>query len=71
MKNLTDISELIKNCIKCELSLTRINAVPGEGFFQSKLMLIGEAPGYYEDNSGQPFVGAAGKLLTKLLNSIG
>ena len=70
MKNLTDISELVKNCTNCELSLTRINAVPGEGFFQSKIMLIGEAPGYYEDNSGKPFVGAAGKLLTKLLNSI-
>ena len=70
MKNLADISELVKNCTNCELSLTRINAVPGEGFFQSKIMLIGEAPGYHEDNNGKPFVGAAGKLLTKLLNSI-
>lgn len=70
MKNLTDISELIKNCINCELSLTRTHAVPGEGSFNAKIMLVGEAPGHYEDNSGIPFVGAAGKLLTKLLNSI-
>ena len=52
MKNLTDISELVKNCTNCELSLTRINAVPGEGFFQSKIMLIGEAPGANEDDEG-------------------
>ena len=71
MKNLTEISELIKNCTNCELSLTRTHAVPGEGSFQSKIMLVGEAPGYYEDNIGIPFVGAAGKKLDMILESAG
>lgn len=70
MENIIEISGLIRKCTNCELSLTRTNAVPGEGSFQSKIMLIGEAPGHHEDKSGTPFVGAAGKLLSKLLDAI-
>ena len=57
----------IRNCKLCKLSTTRNNTVPGEGAFLKKLMIIGEAPGYYEDQSGRPFVGAAGKILRKTL----
>ena len=63
-------SEIIK-CTKCELHKSRMNAVPGEGPADSKIMFVGEGPGQNEDEQGRPFVGAAGKLLTELLESIG
>lgn len=55
----------------CPLAKTRTNLVPGEGNPYSKIMFIGEAPGQREDLSGKPFIGAAGKLLSDLLSSIG
>lgn len=58
-------------CPKCRLSKTRKNAVPGEGKPESSIMFIGEAPGYWEDAKGKPFVGAAGKFLTILIGEIG
>ena len=58
-------------CTKCRLSETRTHAVPGEGKESTKVMFVGEAPGEQEDTQGRPFVGAAGKLLTELLTSIG
>lgn len=61
----------ILNCKKCRLWRGRRNAVPGEGPLDSKVMFIGEAPGRQEDVEGRPFVGAAGKLLTELLESNG
>jgi len=64
------IEEILK-CIKCPLHLTRKNPVPGEGDLNAKLMFVGEAPGANEDEQGRPFVGAAGKLLTELIESIG
>ena len=63
-------SEIIK-CIKCELHKSRKQAVPGEGPRNAKIMFVGEGPGQNEDEQGRPFVGAAGKLLTELLESIG
>ena len=62
----------IKNCQLCLLCNNRKNTVPGEGGFRKKLMIIGEAPGYHEDQSGRPFVGTAGKILrnTLLKNNI-
>lgn len=60
----------IKVCTKCRLHQFRKNAVPGEGDFNAKIMFIGEAPGYNEDVQGRPFVGAAGKLLTELIENI-
>lgn len=66
----TIASEILK-CKKCSLHKTRKNAVPGEGNPQTKIMFIGEAPGYWEDIKGKPFVGAAGKFLDTLLASIG
>jgi len=71
-KELLDaIAAEITVCPKCRLSKTRKNAVPGEGNPYSKIMFIGEAPGYWEDIKGKPFVGAAGKLLDTLLSEIG
>jgi len=58
-------------CRKCELWKTRKNPVPGEGNPKSQIMLIGEAPGYWEDIKGKPFVGAAGKFLDTLLSEAG
>jgi len=57
------------NCKKCTLHNGRTNVVFGTGSEKADIMFIGEAPGYYEDIQGEPFVGAAGKLLNKLLNS--
>ena len=61
----------IKTCTKCELHKGRKNAVPGEGPADAKIMFVGEGPGLNEDEQGRPFVGAAGKLLTELIESIG
>ena len=58
----------IKNCKLCLLCSTRKNTVPGEGGFLKKLMIIGEAPGYHEDQSGKPFIGPAGKILRNALS---
>ena len=63
-------SEII-GCTKCELHKSRTHAVPGEGPSDAKIMFVGEGPGQNEDDQGRPFVGAAGKLLTELLESIG
>jgi|Deesub1362A_J573_1020465.scaffolds.fasta_scaffold00433_11 DNA polymerase len=64
---LSSIIQQVLNCRKCSLHKTRKNAVPGEGNPQAEIMLIGEAPGYWEDVKGRPFVGAAGKFLDTLL----
>ncbi|MFZ2071168.1 MAG: uracil-DNA glycosylase [Halobacteriota archaeon] len=61
----------IAECRLCELWNTRNKPVFGEGALSARIMLIGEAPGYYEDLHGRPFVGKAGKVLDELLNSIG
>ncbi|MEX1124468.1 MAG: uracil-DNA glycosylase [Acidimicrobiia bacterium] len=58
-------------CTDCGLSQTRTNVVFGVGDPQARVMLVGEAPGKNEDLQGEPFVGAAGKLLDSLLAEIG
>jgi len=58
-------------CTKCELHQGRTKAVPGKGPINAKVMFVGEGPGEKEDLEGRPFVGAAGKLLTELLASVG
>ncbi|OLE70205.1 hypothetical protein AUF78_07615 [archaeon 13_1_20CM_2_51_12] len=58
-------------CTKCELHKSRTKAVPGEGPHDARIMFVGEGPGQNEDEQGRPFVGAAGKFLTELLESIG
>ncbi len=69
----TDLEKLnneIKTCTKCRLHQFRKNAVPGEGNPHAEIMFIGEAPGYNEDIQGRPFVGAAGKFLTELIENV-
>lgn len=70
-KELENIRLLCQNCSKCQLSKTRTNIVFSDGVPNNKLMLIGEAPGYYEDQEGKPFVGRSGQLLDKILESVG
>lgn len=65
------IISIVSNCKKCNLYKTRRNPVVGIGSLDSKILFIGEAPGYNEDLQGLPFVGRAGKILDELLKSIG
>ncbi len=65
-----DVYNEALNCKKCPLHSGRKNVVFGTGSEKADIMFIGEAPGYNEDIQGEPFVGAAGKLLNKLLNSV-
>ena len=64
------IEERIKTCKRCELWKTRTNPVVGAGSLSAKIVFVGEAPGYYEDLKGEPFVGKAGKVLDELLASV-
>lgn len=68
---LLKLSETVKNCKKCALSKSRKNAAFGEGNPYTKLMFIGEGPGFDEDRLGRPFVGRAGQLLDKIIDSMG
>ncbi|NJE11283.1 type-4 uracil-DNA glycosylase [Thermococcus sp. MAR1] len=65
------LEERIRNCQKCPLGRLRTNAVPGSGSYDAKVMFVGEAPGYWEDQKGLPFVGRAGRILDELLAEIG
>jgi uracil-DNA glycosylase len=60
----------VQGCQRCPLHATRTNVVFGSGNADADLMFVGEAPGFHEDQQGKPFVGAAGKLLDKLLAEI-
>jgi DNA polymerase len=68
---LEELASEIRVCPKCRLAETRINAVPGEGNENARIMFVGEAPGENEDKQGRPFVGAAGKFLNRLLDQAG
>jgi len=60
----------VRGCRKCELHRDRTHAVPGEGPADAKLVVVGEGPGKTEDETGRPFVGRAGELLTDILSAI-
>ncbi len=68
---LSQLNQQVHACHACPLGAQRTRAVPGEGPVDAEIMFIGEAPGYYEDQQGRPFVGAAGQFLEQLLASIG
>ncbi|MCX8007521.1 MAG: uracil-DNA glycosylase [Coriobacteriia bacterium] len=70
-ETLEELRSYIGDCQRCPLARTRTNLVFGVGSPRARLMFIGEAPGRNEDLQGEPFVGAAGKLLDELLASIG
>lgn len=61
----------IRVCTKCPLWESRTLAVPGDGKTNAKVMIIGEAPGREEDESGHPFVGSAGRYLDHVLEGTG
>ena len=65
-----ELEEKCLNCQKCKLAETRTNVVIGVGNKNSDILFIGEGPGEQEDLKGEPFVGAAGKLLDKMLSAI-
>jgi uracil-DNA glycosylase len=69
--DLEDLHGAIQNCASCALGSLRNKFVFGSGNPHADIMLIGEGPGAEEDQSGLPFVGAAGQLLDKILASIG
>ena len=68
---LLQLHSAIRSCKSCGLHATRTQAVPGVGPCPANVMIVGEAPGFNEDRQGEPFVGAAGKLLDTLLARIG
>ena len=70
IQNLEELEKLIKNSDICSLKKNANKTVFADGNPLSKIMLIGEAPGAEEDKYGKPFVGKAGELLDKMLNSI-
>lgn len=71
MKNLAEIAALVSKCQNCPLYNSRIQAVPGEGPENANVMVIGEGPGFHENQQGRPFVGQAGKFLDELLSAAG
>jgi len=68
--NLSKLKNNVADCLKCPLGEVRNRTVFGVGSPKANLMLIGEAPGEKEDETGEPFIGRAGLLLDKILNSI-
>ena len=70
-KKIEQIKQEVIKCIKCELSETRTNSVPGKGNFKSDVIFVGEAPGKNEDERGEPFIGIAGKKLSDALENAG
>ncbi|MHA1550395.1 MAG: uracil-DNA glycosylase [Candidatus Heimdallarchaeaceae archaeon] len=68
---LAELTSEIRKCEACHLKENRTQVVPGAYGPKNSLCFIGEAPGFYEDRDGVPFVGRSGKLLDKMLDSIG
>lgn len=71
LQDLSSLKKKVASCRECELHKTRTNVVFGAGDPRAKLLFVGEAPGMQEDLKGLPFVGRAGQLLTKIIESIG
>lgn len=69
-EELRKLEEEFRRCTLCALSRTRTQVVFGSGNPCAALMFVGEAPGYEEDKEGLPFVGAAGELLTKIIQAM-
>ncbi len=71
LTSLSAIDAAVHDCTACPLAAGRLTAVPGDGNMQSDILFIGEGPGKKEDETGHPFVGAAGKFLDEMLSGIG
>ncbi|HEX2254779.1 MAG TPA: uracil-DNA glycosylase, partial [Thermoanaerobaculia bacterium] len=70
-RTLDALGEFVRGCTRCRLAEGRKSVVFGSGNPHAELMFIGEGPGAEEDRQGQPFVGPAGELLTKIIGAIG
>ena len=70
-RTLAEVATEAATCTRCRLAESRTQVVFGAGNADADLMFIGEAPGFHEDRQGEPFVGAAGQLLTRMLGEIG
>jgi DNA polymerase len=70
-RKLVNVHKEIMDCRRCPLHISRTSAVPGEGSVNAKVMFVGEAPGAKEDESGRPFVGRSGSLLSDMISEIG
>ena len=68
--SMVSLAQHCNSCQRCELGATRTHAVVGRGNLHAPIMIIGEAPGQNEDETGLPFVGKAGQLLDKILVSV-
>jgi DNA polymerase len=71
MRTLREAALEASTCTRCRLAQGRTQVVYGTGSSSAELMFVGEGPGYYEDKQGEPFVGAAGQLLNRMLAEIG
>lgn len=71
MDELDVVNAEVRGCQRCRLGGTRKRAVPGEGPRRAAILFVGEAPGFWENEEGRPFVGQAGRLLEELLAGIG
>ena len=71
MRDLASLRETVSSCTRCGLHSTRTKVVFGEGDPSSRLMFVGEGPGGDEDQKGEPFVGRAGMLLTRIIQAMG
>ncbi len=70
LPTLDALAGVVRSCTRCRLAETRTQAVPGEGNPAAEFMCVGEGPGATEDETGRPFVGAAGQLLDQILGAI-
>lgn len=70
LESLEQVAAEIAGCRKCHLCESRTHTVPGEGDRAARLMFIGEGPGQTEDETGRPFVGRAGELLTQIIEAL-
>lgn len=69
-RRLAELEARYRACVLCPLSRGRTHVVFGSGNPGARLMFVGEAPGFEEDQQGKPFVGAAGQLLTNILKAM-
>jgi uracil-DNA glycosylase len=69
--DLGELANLVSFCARCPLAKSKTNDVPGVGDSKADVMFIGEAPGKQEDLEGEPFVGAAGKFFTEMIEGLG
>lgn len=70
-ERLARLAEAVQRCRRCPLYRTRTHAVIADGTPHARLVFVGEAPGREEDLQGKPFVGAAGQLLTRMIEAMG